>query len=284
MSHSLSEAEKEMPDILQYTNYRVFLKDYYQFKKETTRSFSLRFFAEKAGLSSHAHLKLVMDGKRNITKSTITKFIIGIGLEERRAEYFEHLVYFNQAESDKEKQLFYEKLLRISPESRLHLLDKTQFRIFREWYHTVLREMVTLNDAAGAAEWFSRRIRGSVSPKDVEESLKMMVELGLLIKTPSGYKQSDAWLTTDDEVSNLLVKDWHREMIGQAEQAMDDLGPEDRDVSAVSFGIRKKDFENLKKHIQLMRKELLYFAAPAGEAEEVVQVNIQIFPLTRNGD
>ena len=40
-------------------------------------------------------------------------------------------------------------------------------------------------------------------------------------------------------------------------------------------------FADLKKHIQLMRKELLDFSAKQGEAEDVVQVNIQLFPLTR---
>ena len=50
------------PDILQYTNYRVFLRDYYEYKKKTSTAFSLRFFAEKAGLSSHAHLKLAICG------------------------------------------------------------------------------------------------------------------------------------------------------------------------------------------------------------------------------
>jgi uncharacterized protein (TIGR02147 family) len=57
-------------------------------------------------------------------------------------------------------------------------------------------------------------------------------------------------------------------------------GPE-RDISALTFGIKRSDFPNLKKHLQLMRKELLDFSAKAGEAEDVVQVNIQLFPLTR---
>jgi cell division protein FtsW (lipid II flippase) len=60
------------PDVLQYTNFRVYLRDYYEFKKKTLPAFSLRYFAEKAGLSSHAHLKLTIDGKRNITKGTVT--------------------------------------------------------------------------------------------------------------------------------------------------------------------------------------------------------------------
>lgn len=269
------------PDLLQYTNYRVYLKDYYDFKKKHSAAFSLRYFAEKAGLSSHAHLKLVIDGKRNITKGTVTKLVIGLGLDSRKADYFENLVFFNQAESDKEKQLFYEKLLKNSPHSRFRQLEESQFRIFREWYHSVIREMVSLKGFRGQAEWISQQLGGQVSVAQAAESLKLLVELGLLSRTANGYKQQTPLLTTNDEVPNLLVKQYHTQMLELAGKALQDLPGDQRDVSALTFGVRKKDFPALKKHLQLMRKELLDFSVDAGEAEEVVQVNIQLFPLTR---
>lgn len=92
------------PDVLQYTNYRVYLRDYYEYKKKTTAAFSLRFFAEKAGLSSHAHLKLAIDGKRNITKNTATKLIHGLGLENQRAAYFESLVSLTRRQLTKTRK------------------------------------------------------------------------------------------------------------------------------------------------------------------------------------
>ena len=269
------------PDILQYTNYRVYLKDYYEYKKKHSAAFSLRYFAEKAGLSSHAHLKLVIDGKRNITKGTVTKLVVGLGLDDRRAEYFENLVFFNQAGDDKEKQLFYEKLLKVSPHSRLRKLEDAQFRIFREWYHSVIREMATLQGFRGAPEWISQHLAGGISPSQAGESLKLLVELGLLTRTANGYKQQNALLTTDDEVQDMLVKQYHLQMLQLAGAALDDLPGNQRDISAMTFPIRKKDFPALKKHLQLMRKELLDFSVDAGEAEEVVQVNLQLFPLTR---
>jgi len=273
-------AEKE-PDLLQYTNYRVYLKDYYEFKKRNSAAFSLRYFAEKAGLSSHAHLKLVIDGKRSITKSTVTKLVIGLGLDARRAEYFENLVFFNQASDDKEKQLFYEKLLKSSPHSRFRKLEESQFRIFREWYHSVIREMAALKGFRGAPEWIAQHLAGDISTTQAAESLKLLVELGLLTRTANSYKQQNSLLTTDDEVQDLLVKQYHKQMLELASQSLDQLPGDQRDVSALTFGIRKKDFPALKKHLQLMRKELLDFSVDTGEADEVVQVNIQLFPLTR---
>ena len=269
------------PDVLQYTNYRVFLRDYYEFKKKTVPAFSLRFFAEKAGLSSHAHLKLTIDGKRNITKNTVVKLIHGLGLESQRAAYFESLVFFNQAQTDADKQVYYAQLLKSSPRSKLHKMDKAQFRIFREWHHSAILEMVALKDFRPIPDWISKRLGGLVTPAQVTESLKLLVEVGLLVKTANGFRQRDPLITTDDEVQDLMVKMYHLQMLKLSASMLSALPGERRDVSALTFSIKREDFPNLKKHLQLMRKELLDFSAKAGEAEEVVQVNIQLYPLTR---
>ena len=269
------------PDVLQYTNFRVYLRDYYEFKKKTLPAFSLRFFAEKAGLSSHAHLKLTIDGKRNITKGTVTKLIHGIGLEKQRAAYFENLVFFNQASTDEEKHAYYEQLVKCSPRSKLHKMDKAQFRIFREWHHSVILEMVALRGFRPIPEVISKKLNGFVTPSQVQESLKLLVETGLLVKTANGYRQRDPMITTDDEVQDMMIKLYHQQMLRISANMLGELPSNQRDFSALTFSIRREDFPNLKKHIQLMRKELLDFSAKAGEADEVVQVNIQLFPLTR---
>ena len=280
MMESANTNSKE-PDILQYTNYRVFLRDFYEYKKKTSSAFSLRFFAEKSGLSSHAHLKLAIDGKRNITKNTVVKLISGLNLDDKRAAYFESLVFFNQAKNDKEKQIYYAQLLKASPRSKLRSLEKAQFRIFREWYHSVILEMTSLKGFNAAPEWISKHVMGGVTPVQIAESLKILLDLGLLVKTANGFRQKDPLLTTDDEVQDVLVKFYHNQMLKLASTALSELPGDQRDFSAVTFAIKRKDFPSLKKHLQLMRKELLDFSASNGEADDIVQVNIQLFPLTR---
>lgn len=281
MESRAEEKKPSAPDILQYTNYRVFLHDYYAYRKATSPAFSLRFFAARAGLSSHAHLKLVMDGKRNITKTTVVKIIQGLGFADERAQYFENLVFFNQAKTDREKAFYYGKLVKSAPGSRLHKLSRAQFRIFTEWYHSVIREMVELSGFNPAPEWISRHLGSKISPAEAADSLRLLTSLGLLAKTANGYRQAQELVTTDDEVNDLLVKEYHRQMLLAAGNALEEVPAEKRDISAVTFAIRRKDFPSLKKHLQLMRKELLDFSCDAGTGEDVVQVNIQLFPLTR---
>src|SRR3569832_712791 len=102
----MSDAKIE-PDVLQYSNYRTYLADYYEFKKAQSPIFSHRYFALKAGLSSPNYLKLVMDGKRNLTKKSQMKFATALGLKGLRVEFFENLVFFNQADALSERNAYY---------------------------------------------------------------------------------------------------------------------------------------------------------------------------------
>jgi uncharacterized protein (TIGR02147 family) len=160
-------------------------------------------------------------------------------------------------------------------------MDDAQFRIFREWHHSAILEMVALKDFRPIPDWISKRLGGLVTPAQVADSLKLLLELGLLVKTANGFRQRDPLITTDDEVQNMMVKMYHLQMLKLSATMLSDLPAKQRDISALTFSIRHEDFPNLKKHLQLMRKELLDFSAKAGEAEDVVQINIQLYPLTR---
>ena len=141
--------------------------------------------------------------------------------------------------------------------------------------------MTSLKGFNAAPEWISKHVMGGVSPVQIAESLKILLDLGLLVKTANGFRQKDPLLTTDDEVQDILVKLYHNQMLKLASTALSELSGDQRDFSAVTFAIKRKDFPSLKKHLQLMRKELLDFSASNGEADDIVQVNIQLFPLTR---
>ena len=53
-----------------------------------------------------------------------------------------------------------------------------------------------------------------------------------------------------------------------------------RDISSITIPIHARDLAKIKEQLQLMRKEILNMAADPGEGDDIVQVNIQLFPLT----
>ena len=81
--------------VFDYLDHHKFLKDYFEEKKAHCPFFSYKYFAQKAGFSSPNFLKLVIDGKRNLTKDSVFKFCKAMGLNKKdTAERFgEKLVH-----------------------------------------------------------------------------------------------------------------------------------------------------------------------------------------------
>lgn len=265
------------PDVLNYTNYRQFLQDWHAFRKSADPKFSLRAFADKARFSSHGHLKYVLDGRRNLSKKTLLKLAKALELSGPQEDYFEKLVFFNQAGTLEEKNHFYQKLLAYGKFKRL---DADQLQVFEEWYHTVIRELVPLDGFRNSPQWIGNRLQPKITAHAAEASLRLLLERKLIAKTANGFRQTDRSITTDDEIRSIAVKRFHTQMIQLALQSLNQLPAASRDISSVTFPIRRADFPKLKKHLQFMRKELRNFAAEGESGEDIVQVNIQLFPLT----
>jgi uncharacterized protein (TIGR02147 family) len=275
--------EKKAPDVLHYSNYRTFLADYYEFMKSESPIFSHRYFAKKAGIPSPNYLKMVTDGKRNLTKKSLVKFSAALELKGLRADFFENLVFFNQAETLPERNVYYGNILRTRAKAGLRRLDEAQFQLFSDWRHIAVRELAAAKGFRPDAKWVAKKMGKAITEKEAEESLKLLAMLGLLKKTANGLAQSDVNIATADEVRSLLVKNYHHQMIRMAAASLDSLPAAKRDISSITIPIHAKDFAKVKEQIQLMRKELLNLAAEPGSGEDVVQVNIQLFPLTELG-
>ena len=277
-SHKGAEA---LPDLLNYTNYRQFLKDYYLARKQADPRFSLRSLAQAARFPSHGLLQYLMDGKRNLSKKTLVKLSLALGLDKERTQYFENLVFFNQAKTLEEKGFFYDKLVRSAGKSTFKKVDSSQLQAFRRWYTIAIREMLNLEGFRGNAAWISGRLLPPVQTYESEEALTLLLQTGLIKKTANGFKAADPDITTEDEVKSFLVKSYHAQMIRLASWAQDEVAVKERDISSVTFAIKESELPGLKKQLQLMRKELRSFAAEPGTADRIVQVNMQMFPLTK---
>ena len=63
-----------MKSILSYNDFRQYLEDFYQQQKRETHGFSFETFSTEAGIKSPNYLKLVIQGKRNLTTEATFKF------------------------------------------------------------------------------------------------------------------------------------------------------------------------------------------------------------------
>jgi hypothetical protein len=131
-----------MNSIFSYVNYRRFLKDYYLKAKAEKKYFSYRYFSRRAGINSPNFLKVVIEGKRNLSSKTIEKFATALGLNQQETVFFRRLVMFNQAKTASEKQESYILLREMANHVRMNAPGSDFAGFLNKWYINAVRELM----------------------------------------------------------------------------------------------------------------------------------------------
>jgi uncharacterized protein (TIGR02147 family) len=271
--------------IFGYLDYRAFLQDFYARKKANDRGFSHRAFSKRAGLRSTNYLHLVMQGKRNLSPEMAVCFARGCGLEGVEAAYFCELVLFTQAGTADERNHAYDRLIRHRQFRSVHQLDVAQAAYHSTWYMPAIRELAAREDFRDDPVWIARTLEPAISSSEARSALATLLELGLLVRGEGGQiGQSEELVTTGPGPLGHHVVNYHRAMLARASDAIDRIPREEREISSVTLCVSQATLLALKTRIREFRRELLQLAELEGEPERVVQINFQLFPLSKKAD
>lgn len=275
-------SKKQKTVLFEYTNYREFLRDWFQEQKETVSKFSYRYFAKKAGFVSANFFKLVVDGKRNLTHESLPKMIKGLTLNKQEEEFFTNLVYFNQAKNDAEKNLFFNKILKSKKIKALKPIIKDQYLLYSQLHHVLIRELLLSEEFNGNYNWIKEKLLLKVSKEEVEESVELLQRIGLIEKSKDGkFKQCNTVISTGNESDSFILLQYHKKLLEVSSRVIDFLPQEERDISSLTLGVAKSKVSKIKNMIQEFRKQVLEFVSDDEHPEEVVMLNMQFFPMTK---
>lgn len=272
-------------DLFHYLDYRKYLKDWYNETKKSRTGFSFRVFSKRAGFQSPNFFKLVMDGDRNLTEESLSKFMIGLKLNKQEQEFFHNLVFYNQAKTQGKKQMYYQNLLRSRKFNQIKPIDKDQYEYCSHWYHSVIRELIGHPDFDGTPEWLAAHIYPAITSSQAKKSLEVLEKLGFIKKDSKGIlKQTSSLVSTGAEVTSLALFNYHMSMVDLTKEVLENVPAPRRDISSMTLGIVKERLPQLKEKIQRFRKEIMELVSTDEHPNEVVQMNIQMFPLTKEGE
>ena len=277
------------PSVYDYLDFREYLKDAYAHKKSVNPRFSENAFVLAAGFgkNSRGYLGLVIKGKRNLTPKSIVGFARALNLNAQEALFFENTVQFGQAESEKERIYFFERLkvaAKGENSAPVDLLDR-HLRFLNEWHLVVLREMVTLTNFEENAEWIHKRLNGKIARDKIEQGLEDLQVLGLVTRNAEGrLVQSEPVMVFNDTKLNFKnTANLHRDFAARASSAMVDSPYEKRAAQLITLGVPAERFEDLRREMQEMTQMILkkYAHSTVGSGpEQVVQMGIQLLQVT----
>jgi uncharacterized protein (TIGR02147 family) len=273
---------KPAPAVTDYLDYRSFLKDWFQWRKESQPGYSMRTFARNPGLgiSSTSFMTNLLKGARNLTQRQRLQFAKALRLEGPHADYFDYLVQFNQAKSIDEKNFFFSHLSKHRGSQAKLLLEK-QYAFFAKWNHSVIWNYLGLPRAEGSPARIAKHLAESLTPEEVEDSLRLLLDMGLIRKQANGYGVTDRHLVTGKVFTGDVAKNYHREFLRLASGALDRYPPEKRQFNVLAFSVSDKGFASVKQRIDAFLQEVREIVDRDEDMNQVNLLNIQLFPGAR---
>ena len=232
---------------------KAFLK-----KTEKNPNYSLRAFARYLDMDPTA-LSRFMKQQRTPTKPTAVKVLQKLDLNIE--DFF--------------------KTFTPSPESKNNevLLSDDILKLVPKWYFFAILDLFNLKNFRSDPKWMAKRLNLSVSK--IQSALSILENAELIEKNNGGWKlklHSSNWASPS---TSTTKKNLHKQLLDQAKLALDDIDFSKRDASSLSLPCNQELIPEIKKLIQKFKNDTREFIENHGEYNEVYQLIINFFPLTR---
>jgi uncharacterized protein (TIGR02147 family) len=276
----------EVCSVYEYTDSRRFLHEAYEAKHRLHPSFSESAFVRKAGLStnSRGYLRMVIEGKRNLTPATIRGFSDALGLDSRASLFFENLVNYTQARRPKDREYYFQRMVIASEgnsSAQVELL-RSQYHYYSNWYLVAVRELVGLSSFDEDAAWISAHLRGKITPTEAQESLLHLERMGLIRREPTGkLVQTDPFVKYEGTVFNDSIRKFHSQMLDRAKESLEEDDFSERRASCVTLSCSHEQLPAMIRMVDEFRDAVtLKFGGESQKPDTVFQMGFQIFQLT----
>lgn len=274
------------PNVFEFTDYRAFIKTYYEARKALNHNFSLQVFCNSAGFPNKGFLHNVIHGRKNLSHVSALKFAQGMKLTKSETEFFTNLVFFNQSKTFSERAYYYDKLQCVRPmtpqASAAKKMLTSQFDFYAEWYHSAIRSIIEMFPGRVSYKWVAKNLYPKISPVIVRKSINRMHELGIIDNKNGRLMVKDKVITTGRETKSLAVAKFHLQMMQLAEQALKELPAEKRHITGLTLGISKSAYEKICEEIFSLQEKIMEIVKEEEGSDSVYQLNFHFFPLSKS--
>lgn len=285
----------EMPKVGNYLDFRQLLLDYYNYRRELSkkdiRQYNYAVFSAAADIKSPNYLKMIIEGRRNLSDDMIGKFAKAMGLNKEQTEEFRLLVLFGQASDPAERNMFLKALneKRVDGKLKSGEIDQKTWDKVPGWISWILYSMVDQENVSFEPAKLRELLRNKASVDEIEGALKNLISSGELTRdNDSGeVKKARSLMESAEDVPVALVRKLQAELMYLGLESLFQDSATEREFGSATLSLTKQEFEELRFQLRKIRKDAqknIAVKRTMGKGERVYQMNLQLFPVTNKSD
>lgn len=271
-----------MKGIQAYTDYRQFLRDYVAQRRKASARWSLGTWARQLGLSQTGAISMILGGRRHPGPELMVRLVHHFNFNVDEARHFNLLVCSQKTTDPVIRELLSHVTDAGFKQTRPRRLSANEFAPISRWYFYLIRELTRLSDFQPKAAWVRQRIRPKLASTKINQALHTLIASGLLSLDKKGRLKPDPEpLVTTTDVPSVDIRRGHRDFIGLALDALENVDVAKREFVTSTISIRRADLPRIKALIRQFQDELAGKFEIQDNGDSIYQLNIQFFPLTK---
>jgi uncharacterized protein (TIGR02147 family) len=250
-------------------------------------------FSVQLGLTTPNYLKLVLEGKRNISEKLARKISRHLGLSYLETKEFIQLVAFTQASKLGDRQKFLADLVETRAVDALNAEQKRkpegspQPTPLPNWISWMIYAAMDLEDSHFEADYFYKLLQGKASIKDIASAMKDLIEIGSIVEPQPGEFRKNPLAFTSQKLAPEFVQGLQASLTQISIEKLFELPPEEREINNLTLALTQKEFEDLKLLLRKTRKQILLnhqIQRAQTKADTLYQVSFHLFPIAKSAD
>ena len=279
------------PGLGEYTDFRLYLKDVYLFRRKHEgtglRPYSYSTFSAAADIKSPNYMKLIIEGRRNLSEDMIGRFARALRLQKLEQDDFRALVRYGQASEPHERNQFLKELADLRARRALDAGEITEenWQKVPGWIGWVLYAMSEQSNVKFEPQTLAKLFRAIANPDDIKASLKKLIDSGELsrnLETGDVSKGRDL-IESPQDLPVPLIRKLQAELIYLGIESLFRDSPKEREFGAMTLSMTEEEFNQVRFELRQLRKRLqrdILGKRTTTKGDRVYQMNIQLFPLT----
>lgn len=268
-------------DIFAYSNFRLFMRDYYELRHQKNRNFSHRFVAKMLGEKSPSFLQKLIDNERRLNPHQIEALIRLFNMAEHEAKYFRVLYLYSTASTRTEQELYLDQLISLNHTPRRELSSDLR-EYYSNWFNPVIRSVLSVIKVGNDFKRIANVIHPKITVRQAQDAVHLLAKLKLIEMDEDGH-----WIPTDeglfakDAFHNAFVQGYRQQCLDLASQIIaSNPNNEKSHFSTAAMSISESAHQRIIRKLDKFRSEVRSIVRKDAEApSKVLQFQIQAFPI-----
>lgn len=220
-----------------------------EFSERSARNsqYSLRSFAKSLDIN-HATLSLLLSGKRLPSRKMINKINQNFSVSTR------------------------------SNDRRSKIMPLEQFETIATWVHYAILGLIHLEHFNEDSRWIAAKLK--IAPQEARQAFEVLKQVGMIQMQKGKWIQVEPPIRIDLKKTSSKARNFIRGFLHKAEQQLDFVPVEKRDMTNITFAMNDEDVTWAKEEIKKFRRQLCHDLEKRNSPNRVYSLAIQLFPLS----